>query len=53
MFSLIETAKANGLKSYFYLRYLFDRLPLAQTESDLKNLLPQHVDPAALGAPIQ
>ena len=53
MYSLIETAKANGLKSYFYLRYLFDRLSLAQTESDLKNLLPQHVDPAALGAPIQ
>jgi len=24
---------------------------LVQTESDLKNLLPQNVDPAALGAP--
>ena len=51
MFSLIETAKANGLKSYFYLRHLFEKLPLVQTESDLKNLLPQNVDPAALGAP--
>lgn len=50
MYSLIETAKANGLKSYFYLRYLFDKLPLAQNESDLKNLLPQYVDPTALGA---
>ena len=53
MYSLIETAKANGLKSYFYLRYLFDKLPLAQNESDLKNLLPQYVDPVALSAPIQ
>jgi transposase len=40
LFSLIETAKANGLKPYFYLRYLFERLPLAITESDYKKLLP-------------
>jgi transposase len=43
LFSLIETAKANGLKPYFYLRYLFERLPLAVTESDYKNLLPQNL----------
>ena len=30
-YSLIETAKANGLKPYDYLRYLFDQLPLAET----------------------
>jgi len=53
MYSLIETAKANGLKSFFVISCGFEKLPLAQTESDLKNLLPQHVDPAALGAPIQ
>ena len=53
MFSLIETARANGLKSYYYLRYLFDRLPLVKTEADLKSLLPQHVNADALGAPIQ
>jgi transposase len=45
LFSLIETAKANGLKPYFYLRYLFSRLPLASTESDYKALLPQHLTP--------
>ena len=29
---LIEAAKANGLKPYCYLRYLFNRLPLAETD---------------------
>lgn len=48
LYSLIESAKANGLKPYFYLRYLFDQLLLAETESDLKKLLPQNVDPAIL-----
>jgi transposase len=43
-FSLIETAKANGLEPYAYLRYIFEKLPLAQTEQDLKNLLPQNID---------
>lgn len=46
LFSLIETAKANGHKPYFYLRYLFEHLPLAKTREDYKNLLPQFVDPA-------
>ena len=45
LFSLIETAKANGLKPYFYLRYLFERLPLAATKSDYKKLLPQNLKP--------
>jgi transposase len=39
-FSLIETAKANGLEPNAYLRYIFDKLPLAQSEQDLKELLP-------------
>ena len=45
IFSLIETAKANGLIPYFYLRYLFDNLPLVKTDTEYKNLLPQYVDP--------
>jgi transposase len=49
LYSLIETAKANGLKPYYYLRYLFDRLPFAQTEEDYRKLLPQSIDPADLG----
>jgi transposase len=47
-FSLIETAKANGLEPYGYLRYIFKKLPLAQTEQDLKDLLPQNIDPATI-----
>lgn len=44
LYSLIETAKANGLNPYFYLRYLFEQLPLAQSKEDYKRLLPQCVD---------
>ena len=47
-FSLIETAKANGLEPYAYLRYLFDKLPLVKSVRDLKDLLPQHIDPATI-----
>ena len=47
-FSLIETAKANGLEPYAYLRYIFEKLPLAKSDQDLKDLLPQHIDPAAI-----
>jgi len=43
-YSLVETAKANGLEPYNYLRYIFEKLPLAQTEQDYKNLMPQFVD---------
>jgi len=49
LYSLIETAKANGLEPYWYLRYLFDRLPSARTEADYKALLPQYVDKKQAG----
>jgi transposase len=42
-YSLIETAKANGLKPYEYLRYLFDKVPLAKTEDEYRMLLPQNL----------
>jgi transposase len=44
LYSLIETAKANGLEPYWYLRYLFERLPFARTEKDYRALLPQYID---------
>jgi transposase len=44
IYSLIETAKANGLEPYRYMRYMFERLPLAESESDYRALLPQYVD---------
>jgi hypothetical protein len=47
-FTLIETAKANGLEPYAYLRYLFENLPLAESESDYLKLLPNRVDMAAI-----
>ena len=42
-YSLVETAKANGLEPYNYLRYIFEKLPLAHTDQDYENLLPQFV----------
>ena len=50
-YSLIESAKANGLKPYFYLRYLFERLPLAKTEEDYRSLLPQNLTPEDIALP--
>jgi len=35
-FSLVETAKANGLEPYSYLWRLFKRLPLAKTVEDFE-----------------
>lgn len=49
LYSLIETAKANHLEPYWYLRYLFDRLPLAKTTEDYKALLPLYVDRSQIG----
>jgi transposase len=47
-FSLIETARANGLEPYGYLRHIFKTLPLTRTDQDLKDLLPQNIDPDAI-----
>lgn len=48
LYSLIETAKACGLRPYDYLRYLFDRIPFAKTESDYEKLLPQNLLPTEI-----
>ena len=48
IFSLIETAKANGLEPYWYLRYLLENLPEAMTDDDFKALLPQYIDRSLL-----
>ena len=47
-FSLIETAKANGLEPYAYLRHIFEKLPVVQTDQDLKDLLPQNINPDSI-----
>jgi transposase len=41
-FSLIETAKANGLEPHAYIRHLFEMIPMAETKEDLKRLLPKN-----------
>jgi transposase len=48
LLTLIETAKANDLEPYGYLRYIFENLPLIKTEHDLKTLLPLNIDPDSI-----
>jgi len=43
LYSLIETAKANGLEPYAYLRYVFTELPTAGTVDAIESLLPGNV----------
>ena len=48
LYSLIETAKANGLEPYRYLRYLFARLPYIENDAAYVNLLPTKIDPQVI-----
>lgn len=43
LYSLIETAKANGLEPYTYLKRVFTELPNAQSYEDVEKLLPNRV----------
>lgn len=43
-YSLVETAKANKLEPFAYLKYLFEKLPFITDEEDYKSLLPMYVD---------
>ena len=49
-FSLIETAKVNGLEPYGYLRYLFTGLIHAHSEADFLKLLPNRVEQVDIDA---
>ena len=40
LYSLVESAKDNGLNVYNYLRFLFTKLPYANSSEDIKKLLP-------------
>lgn len=48
LYSLIETAKANGLNEYDYLKWVFTKLPAAVTVDDIEALLPWNIDRAEL-----
>lgn len=44
LYSLVELAKANGLEPYKYLRYIFEKLPFAESQDDFRALLPDRVE---------
>lgn len=48
LYSLIETAKANGLEPFAYLKYLFTKLPMASLLEDFEKLLPWNIVSADL-----
>ena len=43
LYSIVETAKANGIEPYTYLRLIFEKLPQAVTLADIEALLPWNV----------
>jgi transposase len=48
LYSVIESAKANGHEPYWHLRFLFEGLISARTAGKYAALLPQNVDAKAL-----
>ena len=44
LYSLIETAKANGIEPHSYLNYVFEQIPLCKSEEDYEKLLPMNID---------
>jgi hypothetical protein len=44
LYSLIETAKANDLEPYAYLRRVFEELPKAETLAEIELLLPHWIE---------
>ncbi|HBP0850774.1 TPA: transposase domain-containing protein, partial [Pseudomonas aeruginosa] len=50
IYSLIETAKANGQEPYAWLRHILERLPAASCVEDYEALLPWNCSPASASA---
>jgi transposase len=51
LYSLIETAKANKLEPYMYLRFIFEKLPTAASLQDFEALLPWNLTAKQLEVP--
>lgn len=51
LYSLIETAKANRLEPYAYLRHIFEKLPAASSFEDFEALLPWNMTPEQILLP--
>lgn len=49
IYSILQTAKANGLDPYAYMRHLLTELPKCKTAEELELLLPYKIDPRVLG----
>jgi len=49
LYSLVQTAKANNLNPYEYLKTIFKELPNAQSVEDVENLLPWNVAEVSKG----
>lgn len=47
LYSLVETAKANGQEPYAWLRHALERLPTATSVEDYEALLPWNCSPAS------
>jgi transposase len=47
LYSLVETAKANGQEPYMWLRHVLERLPQARSVEDYEALLPWNCKPVA------
>ena len=47
IYSLIETAKANGQEPYAWLRHILERLPAANSVEDYEALLPWNCSPVS------
>ena len=43
LYTLVESAKANGLEPWAYLNYVFEKLPSAKSDQALLALLPQNL----------
>ena len=52
LYSLLQTAEANGHEPYSYLRFIFERLPYATTLAEYEALLPWNIDPIKLAAKV-
>ena len=50
IYSLIETAKANGQEPYAWLRHILEHLPTARSVEDYEALLPWNCSPASASA---
>jgi len=45
LYSMVSSARANGLEPYAYLRRLFTELPKAKTVEDFEAMLPFNTSP--------